>query len=321
MLVNWPRHNKWHKQVKKATNRWRPLHRENDCSLAELASAHAEETGDEYLELLADAISRSNRDDLQGAVRTLRKIIRMQPERPEAYLNLGTMLVRSGKHLEAPQMYLRAMELEEDGTRDWAVATARAFATLATYVSTEVPKPEWWTDEGLKVLSEQVVAAGPNESEACTMRGHVLAANVTVPAQVWEMAPRTADEVTEAATWYRRASAVNSDSTHLSRDESYKATTDQFANWCDKAVANHWNSCDEACVEAAGCTMAEASAARHAIWADEKASREAAEAKAAAAAEELLAEEAKEKEQAAAKNKAGNSNTKGKGKKGKGGRR
>ena len=35
-------------------------------------------------------------------------------------------------------------------------------------------KPEWWSDEGLKVLSARVVRAVPNDMRANTMRAMVL---------------------------------------------------------------------------------------------------------------------------------------------------
>ena len=40
--------------------------------------------------------------------------------------------------------------------------------------STEVAKPEWWDDEGLKGLSARVVTAAPSESAAHCMRAMVL---------------------------------------------------------------------------------------------------------------------------------------------------
>ena len=57
-------------------------------------------------------------------------------------------------------------------SKHWAVATAHAFGALR--LCCEVAKPDWWSDEELKVLSAWVVMAAPNQSNAHTMRGAVL---------------------------------------------------------------------------------------------------------------------------------------------------
>ena len=68
----------------------------------------------------------------------------------------------------------------------------------------EVAKPEWWNDEGLKALSARVVRAAPDDLGANKMRAHVLAGRCFA----WEVGPRSAAELREAATHFERAAAL-----------------------------------------------------------------------------------------------------------------
>ena len=160
-----------------------------------------------------------------------------------------------------------------------------------------MPKPEWWNDEALKALSAQVVAFAPGTSHACSMRAHMLSGDALFKVPWNAAGPRTAAEIKEAATWFRRSARAA-----LAPGETLFC--EDCARHCD-AVADPLLAKEEA-EEAAALRAAEIKVAK---------AREAAEAKATAAAEELLAEEEKDKEQSA-KKKAGQA--KGKGKKGKG---
>ena len=317
MLANWPRHKKWHKEQKDAAAQWQSSagwqQATAEQATAEDHARRAQETGDEYDRLSAHAMSLANRGDLQGAVRTFRKIIKMRPERPEAWANLATALFQTRKVEECPWMLLQAMERYEDGTPEWARTTARLFGMLTREDCKEAVKPEWWTDEGLKALSARLVAIAPRDSYACSMRAEVLAARaVGEDPQPWNMGPRTVEELRDAAVWYRRCAGDAMGPDGPKRIRSCADRCDQVANWMAAAA-------DVVASAARKAAEGEAAPARAAAEAEAKEARELAEDKAAAAAEELLAEEAKEKEQAAAKTKAGNA--KGKGKKGKGGRR
>ena len=115
----------------------------------------------------------------------------------------------------------------------------------------------------------------------------------------WNAGPRTATEIKEAATWYRRASK-------LALAPADKLLYEQYAGRCD-AVADPLLANEEA----------EASKARAAAAAEEAEALKLAEAKATAAAEELLAEDENEKQQAAASTKTSKAKQ-GKGKKSQG---
>jgi len=85
--------------------------------------------------------------------------------------------------VEAAQRFLEAKERYPVGSEDGAYPTAWAFDILRRDECSEVTKPEWWNDEGLKalsvrlyypLLSARVVRAAPNEEGTNTMRAAVL---------------------------------------------------------------------------------------------------------------------------------------------------
>ena len=87
----------------------------------------------------------------------------------------------------------------------WAEVTALAFSKLIQEVCDEVAKPEWWNDEGLKVLSARVVRVAPDDGVACQMRAVVLSGLCGA----WEVGPRSVAELKEAATHWDRAAALH----------------------------------------------------------------------------------------------------------------
>jgi len=196
-------------------------------------------------------------------------------------------------------MHLKAMELYGEGTEYWAASAASAFDLLKLEECDEVPKPEWWNNEGLKALSARVVALSPDKCQPCGMRAYVLSGDAVFYDGHWNTGPRTAAEIKEAATWYRRAAT-------LALAPAHKLDFERAARQCDE-VADPLLAEEEA----------EASMARAAAAAEEAEALKVAEAKATAAAEELLAEEEKEQQQPSTK--AGKAKP-GKGKKGRGGR-
>jgi len=68
----------------------------------------------------------------------------------------------------------------------------------------EVAKPEWWNDEELKALSARVVRAAPDDVQAHQMRAMVLSGQC----RAWEVGPRSAAELREAAAHFERAAAL-----------------------------------------------------------------------------------------------------------------
>ena len=123
--------------------------------------------------------------------------------------------------MEAAQRYLEAKDRRQVGSEGWARATASAFNMLIQEECAEAAKPEWWNDEGLKVLSARVVRVAPDDLQANQMRAMVL----TGQAVAWEAGPRSAAELMEAATHFERAVA-------LSPAPAGKAAFASGAVWC-----------------------------------------------------------------------------------------
>ena len=106
--------------------------------------------------------------------------------------------------MEAAQWFLEAKERYPVGSVMWAKATALAFYMLGQEACAEVAKPEWWSDEVLKALSARVVSAAPDFMQANRMRAIVLDGQTAA----WEVEPRSAAELREAATLWERAAAL-----------------------------------------------------------------------------------------------------------------
>jgi len=306
MNAHWPKHKVWHTaQKRRAKERREGTVSERDRSTAEAEARRAEATGSEYHKRFAAAVALSADGDLHAAAKAWRKMIKQGPENPSAYRNLAVVLSRSDHFADAAPMCLRAMELygdhywegTEDFDEDWAASAASAFDLLKLPACAEVPKPEWWNDEALKAISARVVAVTPDGHQPCAMRALVLAGDTLGKAH-WNAGPRTAAEIKEAATWYRRSVMVSRSSQDIQlRYEDRACRLDAVA---DPLLAEE---------------EAEAAKARAAAKAEATEALKVAEAKATAAAEELLADEEKEKQQASTK--AGKAKQ-GKGKKSKG---
>ena len=219
----WKRHAPVHKTVRRAREsaedggEWEQRARE----IAERQARRAAQTGDAYEELLADGARYSSQQDTRRAARALREAIALRPDRPEAYFNLGGALSQSAHFVEAAQRFLEAKERYPVGSVGWARATAGALGMLRQEACAEVAKPEWWSDEGLKALSARVVRAAPDDMHANQMRALVLVGQC--PA--WEVGPRSAAELREAAAHFERAAALHT-------APAMKADVADAAAWC-----------------------------------------------------------------------------------------
>jgi len=294
MNAHWPKHKVYHKEQKqRAMQILEGGMLDRTRSLAEAVARRAEATGSEFEKQGAAALAFGAEGDHNAAAKAWRKIIKGWPDQPAPYRNLAIVLDRSDRVAEAAAMFLKAMELYEDGSKQWADSAAAAFNLHLTDDCYDAPKPEWWNEEALKALSARVVALAPDHNQTCGMRALVLQGHALglVP---WKAGPRTAAEIKEAAKWYQRAARV----TLTPAEKKYY---EQNASECD-AFADPLLAEEEA--EAAKARAAAEAEAEKASAAAETEAAEAlnvAEAKATAAAEELLAGEEKEKQQVSTK--------------------
>jgi tetratricopeptide (TPR) repeat protein len=200
------KHEVLHKSVKRhrKQNEDGGVTQQQDRESAEAEARYAAETGDPYVELLAEGTRYLFQEDCRRAARAYREAIALKPDQPIAYINLGAALNNSGHHVEAAQRYLEARELDLVGSEGWARATARAFNNLTQEECADVAKPEWWNDKGLKALAARVVRAAPDDLFANEMWAMVLGGLCGA----CEAVPRSAAELKEAATHFERAAAL-----------------------------------------------------------------------------------------------------------------
>jgi len=178
---------------------------------AELDARYAARTGNKFDELMAEGARYQSKKDDRKAARACREAIALRPDKPAAYYNLGNVLNDSGHKVKAAHRYLEAKDRCPVGSEMWAKATALAFDTLKLPQCAEVAKSEWWNDEGLKALSARLVRAAPNEVGAIVTRDMVLSGCNGV---VWEIGPRSAAELKEAATRFEQAAALSDAPAH-----------------------------------------------------------------------------------------------------------
>ena len=204
----WTRHTVVHKTARRNRKNTEDggVTQQRQREAAEEQARRAAQTGDAYVELLADAARYASKEDWRKAARACREAIALRPDDAEAYFSLGGALNNSAHYVEAAQRFLEAKERLPVGSEGWAETTAVAFSTLVQEECAEVAKPEWWNDEGLKALSARVVRAAPDNAIAHHMRGLVLAG---LSYDAWEVGPRSAAELREAAAHFERAAALH----------------------------------------------------------------------------------------------------------------
>ena len=204
----WKLHAVYHKEVKQQRKMTEDggVAQQRQREAAEEAARRAAQTGDEYMELLADGLRYESKQDWRKAGKVYRKAIALRSNEPEAYYNLGAVLANSEHNVEAAQRFLEARTRFPVGSEHWALATASAFDMLRLTECDEVAKPEWWNDERLKALSARVVREAPNHAPANIMRADVLSGQ----GGAWKAGPRSAAELKEAAAYWDRAAAMSS---------------------------------------------------------------------------------------------------------------
>ena len=203
----WELHGVFHKRLRKDRKRNEDggAVQQQNRELAEMTARRAARRGDEYSRLMAEGLRYAVKEDYRKQGGAFREAIALNPDEPVAYSSLGVALANSGHHVEAAQRYLEAKERYSVESEDWAAVTAQAFDVLRKEECAEVAKPEWWNDEGLKALSARVLLrAAPNDLFANIMRAVVLSGQCGA----WEVGPRSAAQLMEAAAHFERAAAL-----------------------------------------------------------------------------------------------------------------
>ena len=197
MNAHWPQHQLYHKEQKEQAKEMREA-KEMLRLASEAAVRQAEATGDDYDKRFAAAVALSAEGNCHAAAKAWRRLIKEQPEDPAAYSGLANVLLQSNHFTESAQTYLKALDLEEQGTEIWAWSVAGVFM--------------------------------------CQELGDPLSKDPG-----WNAGRRTAAEIKEAATWFRRAAVVEHTPDAKQRYEQTARHLDEAA---DKLQAKEE---DEAC--------------------------------------------------------------------------
>ena len=161
---DWPAHKRWHQGVSHllATQAVRAGNAGDDGPEA-AASRHQE-----YSALVKQGLAECARGERAAGMRTFERCIALRPEQPVAYANLGYSLRDGGEFDASLQPLLKAADLFEEGSEQWATTLAVAwFAYSADPVlCAEVPGlPAWLGADGVGerlALAERLPSASPS---------------------------------------------------------------------------------------------------------------------------------------------------------------
>ena len=129
----WDMHGVFHKKLKKQRkqNEDGGVMQQDLCEIAGRAARIAEQSGDVYDELIGAGARYFSKEDWRRAGKAYREAIALRPQAPDAYYDLGAVLVNLGHYVEAAQRFLEATVRYPEGSEEgWAQATARAFDTV-----------------------------------------------------------------------------------------------------------------------------------------------------------------------------------------------
>ena len=197
----WPEHRAWHREQRQAQQ-----HGTADERRAELE-------GIEYRQLVAAGFQESREHgNHKRALKLMRKATALAPDDPTAFTGAGVVCHIACDYVAAAQYFTRAMELSAPGTVAWAGNASHTVKMLALKDCAAVPKPAWWTDEGLLSLTERIVAAATEEGasddspleDALEVRAAALYPDWYAPATV----PRTYEMLREAARCWQHAATL-----------------------------------------------------------------------------------------------------------------
>jgi len=217
---DWKEHKKWHKMLEEEQERLTATrmstHKEQEQIEATLCT-DLSLSEDEYDVLLLAAYSHGQQGNHRHAIKLLRRAIDLEPEKHAAYGLAGCMCANSADHVGAAQFFRQAMECSsDDGER--CNAAGSLIDQLRHPACMGVPKPVWWTDEGLLELTARMVAPLPGITAAVKterykflmLRSEVLAggAGSLLPA---ETVTRTPEMLREAARCAEEAAELCDD--------------------------------------------------------------------------------------------------------------
>lgn len=172
---NWSTHKQWHKGIAEllATQ----AIRSNGDDGPEMQAARYQE----YSALIKKGLHECGEGNLVHGAEIFKQCIALRPEQPVAYANLGHLLRDQGNFCSALPPLLKAVELFEEGSEQWATTAAVAWFSYSTdpTLCDEVPGlPEWVTQLASRLdMAERCAASAPSSMQCQAMLGMALAEN------------------------------------------------------------------------------------------------------------------------------------------------
>ena len=170
---DWKKHKAWH---------------EGMAQLLASAKPSSEHQPEAYGELLKTGLRQIASGDHSAGVATFKSCIQMRPDQAAAHANLGMALRDRGDFVGALPCLLRAVELYEEGTEQWATTSAVAWFAFASSAGSGVaptdaageaaalPLPPWLTTlEPRIAMAEKCTRAADKSMQCWAMLGMALA--------------------------------------------------------------------------------------------------------------------------------------------------
>lgn len=173
-MEDWPAHKQWHKGIAEMLQTQAIRSNSGDDGPERQAARH-----EEYSTLVKKGLSECAAGNRRMGAKLFEQCIGLRPEQPVAYANLGYTLRDDGDFFAALPALLKAVELFEEGSEQWATTAAVAwFAYSAdSILCDEIPTlPAWLRDLDTRVaLAERCTACAPSSMQCWAMLGMGLA--------------------------------------------------------------------------------------------------------------------------------------------------
>ena len=151
---NWRAHKAWHKQSRRGIE----AARAGFVPAEPEAIAAARASVDPFCQAEAKGHEALNEERFADAAKAYKKCIKINPDNPRGYFNLGNVYGRSGDLIGSLQQLLLAIPRFDEGEYDWGSAVINAFALLNRPECFGVARPSWWNDAELLILSRMALS-------------------------------------------------------------------------------------------------------------------------------------------------------------------
>ena len=162
---DWNRHKAWHAGMKILLAEATPA--EEAKGITDL---------EPYGALLKKGLHACAMGNTSDGAACFQEAIRLCPDQPVAYANIGFMLRDAGDFVAAVPQLLKAVELYDEDTEPWAVTSAVAWFAYANPGCESLTVPSWMTVAAERAkMGERCALVAPNSMQVWAMLGMSLA--------------------------------------------------------------------------------------------------------------------------------------------------